>query len=62
MYGGASYFRCLITKVFQCLKLSAFAAQALVDAKELEMGSLELHRASQPSPFIQQPLLTGSNM
>lgn len=30
-----------------CMKLSAFAAQVLVDAKELEVGSLELHRSKE---------------
>lgn len=27
------------------MRLSGFAAQVLVDAKELDLGSLELHRA-----------------
>jgi hypothetical protein len=36
------------------MKLSAFAAQVLADAKELDMDGLELHRASQTFPFNQQ--------
>lgn len=46
--------KCLST---QCMKLSAFAAQVLADAKELDMDRLELHRAPQPSPFNQQSLI-----
>jgi sterol 3beta-glucosyltransferase len=46
-----------ITRVVsQCIKLSAFAAQTLADAKLLDVEELDLHRASQLFPFIQQTL------
>jgi sterol 3beta-glucosyltransferase len=35
----------LIAMRNKCLKLSAFAAQALADAKLLDMNTLDLHRA-----------------
>jgi len=34
------------------MKLSAFAAQILADAKEIDMESLDLHRAFQPSILL----------
>jgi hypothetical protein len=30
--------------IFQCIKLSAFAAQTLVEAKQLDMKKLDPHR------------------
>lgn len=48
--------------VEHCLKLSAFAAQVLVEAQILELGSLDLHRPKEYEikSNVEDPLLGGS--